>query len=122
MGKTRSSSKDTAEKKASGKSEKEASNGGVSIFTVFLIAGVTNALIWFSISSMNVQQVEDWGDYKATMQRIVDAAIEELTASQSKKFATTTSVSSVAAVSAHNTRDVQDMKANFGNFKLTEFN
>ena len=133
MAKTRSSSKDadssskksskSSSSSASSKSDKSNSNNNsVSIFTVFLISGITNALVWFLISSTNVAHVDNWDNYKGNLDASVKNAIKSMKADIEENLATKSAMASVAKISAMNTKTVQEVKTKFGGFDLSDFN
>merc|ERR1711970_1341784 len=88
MAKTRSSSK-KSKSSSSSKSEKQAvSNNSVSIFTVFLISGITNAIVWFLISSTNVAHVDNWDSYKGNLDSSIKSSIKSLKSEIEENLAT----------------------------------
>jgi len=134
MAKTRSSPKDGESSASKSKSSKAnsklqiqsksepSSSSSVSLFTVFFVSGVTNAIIWFLISSTNLAHVENWNTYKGSIDNSIQSTLNSIKKDIDNNLATKSSVSSVAKVSAMNTKTVQEVKSKFGGFDLADFN
>merc|ERR1712071_484849 len=118
MGKAKATETTASDKPAAAVAQPK---GGVSILTVFLVVGVTNAVLWFGISSMNLQTVEDWNSYKTNMQTSLADKLKSAN-SDVKNYASKQAVEGIAKVSSENTKTLAEIKTNLGGFQVSEIN